>query len=125
MSIQQIENLLFVSSRSIRRYLDLFVETGDVAPAEQQHGPPRLLDTFEEMTLIHSLLNKPDMYLAELRLEVIEATGTEVSLSTICRTLKRLGFSRKKLGYVAIQTCEEKRMEFWRWLTLMLTCWCG
>ena len=52
------------------------------------------------------------MYLAELRQELIEATGTEVSLSTICRTLKRLDFSRKKLGHVAIQRSEEKRVEF-------------
>ena len=49
-SFEEIEELLFVSSRSIR-YIDLFNDTGDVSPATQQHGPPRTLDAFEEMYL--------------------------------------------------------------------------
>ena len=40
-SIADIQELLFVSSRSLRRYIALFDETGDVSPAIQQHGPPR------------------------------------------------------------------------------------
>ena len=87
-SFDEIEKLLFVSSRSARRYVALFYETGEVSPVSQQHGPPRTLDSFEEMTLIQSLLNKPDMYLEELRQELLQVTGVEVSLSTVCRTLK-------------------------------------
>jgi len=49
------------------------------------------------MTLIQSILNKPDLYLEELKQELIQAIGADVSLSTICRTLKRLSFSRNKL----------------------------
>jgi len=78
----------------------------------QQHGPPRTLDSFEEMTLIQSLLNKPDMYLEELRQELLQVTGVEVSLSTVCRTLKRLDFSRKRLRHIAVQRSEERRLEF-------------
>ena len=111
-SIEDIQELLFVSSRSVRRYIALFDETGDVSPAIQQHGPPRALDAFEEMSLIQSLLSKPDIYLEELRQELIQVTGTDVSLSTICRTLKRLGFSRKKLRHVALQRSEERRLKF-------------
>ena len=66
-SIKEIE---FVSSRSVRRFLDLFDSFGDVFPSMQQHGPQRKLDAFEEMTLIQSLLNKPDMYL-DFRLLVL------------------------------------------------------
>lgn len=39
-SIEEIQELLYVSTRSVRRYLTLFEETGDVSPAIQQHGPP-------------------------------------------------------------------------------------
>ena len=112
MGIDEIEDLLFVSSRSIRRYIDLFAETGDVSPAEYQHGPHRLLDSFEETRLIQVLLDRPDIYLDEIKLELHEVTGTDISLSTICRTIKRLGFSRKKLRQVALQRSEEKRIEF-------------
>ena len=111
-SFEEIEELLFVSARSIRRYIALFDETGDVSPASQRHGPPKRLDAFEEMSHVQSLVNKPDMYLEELRQELIQATGTDVSLSTICRTLKYLGFSRKKLRHIAMQRSEEKRIEF-------------
>ena len=98
-SFDEIEKLLFVSFRSARRYVALFYETGEVSPVSQQHGPPRTLDSFEEMTLIQSLLNKPDMYLEELRQELLQVTGVEVSLSTVCRTLKREDFSRKRLRH--------------------------
>ena len=111
-SIEEIQDLLYVSSRSVRRYLTLFEETGDVPPAIYQHGPSRALDSFKEMSLIQSLLNKPDMYLKELRQELIQISGTDVSLSTICRTLKRLGFSRKKLRQIALQRSEEQRLKF-------------
>ena len=111
-TIEEIQELLYVSTRSVRRFLALFEETGDVSPAIQQRGPPRSLDAFEEMSLIQSLLNKPEMYLEELRQELIEISGTDVSVSTICKTLKRLGFSRKKLRQVALQRSEEQRLEF-------------
>ena len=110
-SIEEIQDLLFVSTRSVRRYLTLFEETGDVSPAIQQHGPPRTLDAFEEISLIQSLLNKPEMYLEELRQELIQITGADVCVSTICKTLKRLGFSRKKMRQVALQRSEEQRLE--------------
>ena len=110
-SIEEIQELLFISSRSVRRYLTLFDETGDVSPVVQLHGPPRALDAFKKISLIQSLLNKPDMYLEELRQESIQISGTDVSVSTICKTLKHLGFSRKKLRQVALQRSEDQRLE--------------
>jgi len=50
--------------------------TGDVSPLSSRHGPPRILDAFEEMTLIQSILNKLDLYLKEIKQELIQATGT-------------------------------------------------
>ena len=130
-SIEEIQDLLFVSSRSVRRYPTLFEETGDVSPAIQQHGPGRILDAFEEMSLIQSLVSRPEMYLEELRQELIQITGTDVSVSTICKTLKRLGFSRKKLKQVALQRSEEHRQAFLKgmsYLTADMLVWtdeCG
>ena len=111
-TIKEISELLFISSRSVQRYTALFDETGDISPATYQHGPQRLLTVYEETALVQALLSKPDMYLEELRQEIIQSTGTDVSTSTICRTLKRLGFSRKRLRHVALQRSEEKRKTF-------------
>ena len=52
------------------------------------------------------------MYLTEVRDALFEATGRDVHLSTICRTVHRLGFTRQKLRKVAIQRSEEKHGEF-------------
>ena len=49
-SIEEIQELLFVSSRTVRRYLALFDETGDVSPVVELHGPTRAMDAFEEMS---------------------------------------------------------------------------
>ena len=69
------------------------------------------MDEFEQVTLMQSLLNKPSMYLTEVRDALLEATGRDVYLSTICRTVHRLGFTRQKLRKVAIQCSEEKHGE--------------
>ena len=103
---EDIQELLYVSTRSVRRFIALFDESDDVGPAIQQHSPCRTFHAFEEISLIQSLLSKPDMYLEELRQELIQIAGTDVSLSTICRTLKWLGFSRKKLRHIP---CREVR----------------
>ena len=75
-------------------------------------GSLETLDPFEETKLIQSILNQPDPYLKELKQELIQATCTDVSLSTICRTLKHLGFSRNKLRHIVEQRGEERRLEF-------------
>lgn len=87
--------------------------------------PLYALDAFEEMSLIQSLLNKPEMYLKELRQELIEISGTDVSVSTICKTLKRLGFSRKKLRQVALQRSEEQRLKFKEEMDYIPGCKCA
>lgn len=61
--------------------------------------------------MIQTLLDRPDINLDEIQLELHEATGIDVSLSTICGTIKRLGFSRKN-RQIALQRSEKKRIEF-------------
>ena len=66
-------------------------------------GPEHTLDAIGEMTLVQSLLNKPNAYLDELQLELYDSTGITASLSTICRTLQRLGFTRTKLQHIVLR----------------------
>lgn len=49
------------------------------------------------------------MYVHELQHKLLTTTGTMVDCATICRTLKRLGFS---IRYIALQQSEEKRIQF-------------
>ena len=107
---------------SVRRFLTLFEETGDVSPAIQQHGPPR---AFEDMSLIQLLLNKPKIYLEELRQELIEISGTDVKrehnmqdtkvptlfkkVVTLYREVKNKDWSLRKKWLIS-------RYAWWMWL---------
>ena len=53
------------------------------------------------------------MYLGELRLEdIMQVFGIEIFPSTVCRTLKRYGLTRKKIREVALQQFSELRGSF-------------
>ena len=53
----------------------------------------------------------PGIYLREVQQDLHETTGTEVSLSAICRFL-RVGFSRQKLKLIAKQRDRDLRAQF-------------
>lgn len=48
----------------------------------------------------------------EIQSKLLQTTGTDASIATICNTLKRLGFTRKKLKHIAIQRCDILRAEY-------------
>ena len=112
MSYAEIAELLFMSQRSVQRYVYLYQSTGDVEPRKQRHGPERLLSEFEQITVLQSMIDRPGIYLAELQQQLNDATGIWVHISTICRTVQRLGFSRKRLQHIALQRSDEKRAQY-------------
>lgn len=53
---------------------------------------------------MHLILQKPGIYLCEMKAELLETLGIDVSLSiTICNFLSKNGFSRPKLYTTALQ----------------------
>ena len=76
---------------------------------DPKHGPERTLDAFAEMTLVQSVMSKPNVYLDELQSDLYSSTGITVSLSTI---FQRLRFTRKKLQHVVFRLSESERAEF-------------
>ena len=111
-SADEIADVLFICKRSVERYLSLYHASGSVAPKNQQHGPPRLLTEFEQVAVLQSLMIKPTMYLEELQSELYDLTGTWVHVSTICRTVLRLGLTRKKVQLVALQCSMEMQAQY-------------
>ena len=110
--VEEVARGLYVSEKSVRRYVDLYVTSGEVTREQSHHSPHRKLNDFEELTLLQSVLSKPGLYLRELQQELQEVTGSWVDVSTICRTLRRLGLTRKKMKRVAIQRSEVRRVEY-------------
>ena len=112
LSYAEVSDLLYMSERSVRRYTELYFTTGDVKPCRQRHGPVPLLSETEQLTVLQSMIYKPTIYLEELQHDLHEAFGTWVHLSTICRTVHRLGFTRKRVQQIAIQCSETLRNEY-------------
>lgn len=109
--VEEIADLLVVSKKTVRRILKRYKDTGIVDPTER-HGPERTLDAFAEMTLMQSVLSKLNTYLDELQSDLYSSTGITVSLSTICRTFQRLGFTRKKVQHIVLRRSESDRADF-------------
>lgn len=105
-SIADISSALFVLRKSVDRFLQLYISNGTVQHKLQRHGPQPVLNEFEQLYLLESLIHNPTMYLQELQSELIELTGSQVHQSTLCRTLQRLGMTRKEVSKVALQQSE-------------------
>ena len=111
LSYRTISENLTVAVSTVSRIIDRFDRTGDVRPSIMLHS-------HEEFVLLQMVMEKPSVYLREFQYGLEEITGTEVSVSTICRTLNRFGFSRKKLRHVALQRSDSLRSQY-----LILVCW--
>ncbi len=91
-TINVIARYLYVAESTVCRILDRFERTGSVAPNQPTPRPHRLHE-HDELTLIELVCDNPSVYLREIQATLMETTGTVASASTICRTLKRLGFT--------------------------------
>lgn len=102
--------------RTIQRILELFNKSGGVSPREGCRGRATALSSEHQRVCIITLAqttisqvvlqyveacieHSPDAYLDELALQLEDAWGVKVSLSTVWRALSRMGFTRKKVRY--------------------------
>ena len=89
MSYSEIATTLFMSEKSVYRYLSLFHATGSFQPREPSGDQSKGLTEFESFTILQSILHKPTAYLEEVQQELFDITSTWVHLSTICRAIKQ------------------------------------
>ena len=107
-----ISQLLCVSERTVRRFVTLFQQTGDVKPKSHRHGPPKLMGDYEQLLLLRLILSYPGIYLHEIQTQLTATLGVTISAATICRTLKFMGCTRQVLQHIALQRDEEQRARF-------------
>jgi transposase len=83
-----------VSVAWVYRLLQRRRETGSISPRKQTKFRGRTLSGDEEVRLVAWITVKPDATLAELQ----QALPTRAALSTLWRTIDRLGLTVKKNG---------------------------
>ena len=86
--------------------------TGSVEPMDASGDTNKGLTEFESFTVLQSILHNPTAYLEEVQQDLFDTTGTWVHVSTICRTIKQRGFTRKKVQSIALQQSETKWIQF-------------
>ena len=88
-----IVSLMCFSHQSIHSSQNCFSVpcNGHVLPKDQQHGPYRLLGRQEEELVVEWLLENPGIYLDELQLKLQQFMGIFIILTTIFKTIRRLG----------------------------------
>ncbi|PPR02227.1 hypothetical protein CVT24_011455 [Panaeolus cyanescens] len=112
MKTRQVAEMLQVSDRTVRRVKALAQRTGRVnAPALAQ-GRPRKLSSADAAYLISLVERTPDLYLYELQALLQDALGVYVTENTISATLRRQGFTRKKVSMPALERNEDLRAEY-------------
>ena len=114
LNYRSIANLLYIHPSTVSRVVTRYNTTRDVAPiTEYKHGPPSILEHPELLNvIIEAILAHPSIYLSELRECLHQVAGIEISISTIYRALKRLGFTRKKLRHIIIRQCSIAREQY-------------
>ena len=113
LTFEEIGKRLQIASSTAHRIFARFRETGDVAPLKQPfREDTRKLDEHHELLIMALVYENPCLYLRELCHAIHEATGVIVSGSTVCRTLRRIGFTRKKVQQIARQRLCEFRAAF-------------
>ena len=122
-----IAQLLSVSARTVRRYIDLFYQTGDVVPRPRRYGPPRLLGDHEQLVLLRLILENPGIYLQEIQDKLLAMFGVEVAVSTICKTLHAMGCSRQKIQHIQLYSnLLNAELSIWlKFPCMTLPCFCG
>lgn len=102
-----------VCRKTVLNWWDIFIQTGHVDP--RRRAAPPVEQTIDELTMTYiiSILEmNPTLRLDELCTKIREVTGNEVSISTMCRQLHHIGWSRKAVQLVAKQRCSTCRVTF-------------
>ena len=96
------------------RIVSLFKSTGSVQkrPYPKDARPNKKLTKTVQLTILHEVLQQPDIYLRELQTEVFILTGVCVSVSSLCTFLQKSNFTRQKMQIVAKQQDKELHEQF-------------
>lgn len=111
---EKIAQNLNVAVSTVHRTYKHFEVTGEVdpQPCDEPRYDLRALDPARELYIIGLVLENPSIYLDEVCGIIKEVFTLDVSVSTICRLLRKHGFTRKKIRQVAMQRSEQFRGAF-------------
>ena len=111
MTYTEIAEVLFMSEKSVYRYLSQFHATGSVEPKDPSGDQNKGLTESESFTVLQSILHKPTAYLEEVQQDLFDTTGTWVHISTIWHD-RATWIHQEEGSCIALQQSETKRIQF-------------
>ena len=113
-SIRAVANNLHVDLSTVRRIVNNFYVTGDDQKRSypKDARPNKKLTATVQLTILHTMLQHPQMYLHELQEAVCVLTGVHLSVSSLCTFLRKSNFTRPKLEVIAKQRDEDLRADY-------------
>lgn len=111
---KEVVRLFSISLSTIKRYLKLRKHTGDVAPKPSPGRIPTIGKSVEQRRALWAQLESNVDATLERHCELWEERqGAKVSISTMSRAIRKLGWTRKKKSLGATERDEEERIA-WR-----------
>ncbi len=99
MSRAEVARRFMVNERTVRRYVRRYETTGSVAPTAFRPGPRPAIAPDREAALRAQLAAAPDATLEEHCARWQAEQGRAVSVSTMCRAQRRVGWTVKKVAH--------------------------
>lgn len=97
-SYRRISDLLSISKSTVKRIIWKFFALGTVE-CEKLGRPSRTsLHPYEQFVLMESILENPSLTLRELLWEIYDSSGSLYDASSISRTIRRFGLTRKRVS---------------------------
>lgn len=113
MTFKDIGIDLNIAASTAHRIYQRFERTGSVNPAPPRRRPEcRKLDELHELLVIALVTENPCISLKEMCNQLKEATGLDISGPTVCRVIKRNGYTRKQIQTVARLRSQDYRAFF-------------
>ena len=111
MSWKQVrKDLCGVSKHFQEDWIRVFVQTGDVGSKKRRE---RKMSAEHDLRLIGMVLDDPTATLSDHSTQLRLEHGLVVSISTLCRALRRLGLSHQRLQHYAYKRDEVAALSFW------------
>ena len=114
-SPQRVSENLGVSPSTVYRTEHRFDTEGTVEKRpypERQSG--KALSQNDEFLVLELVIERPGIYLHEIRRELQTSSGTDVSIATICRFLHKCGFTRTKIQAEELRHKYKTAMELYK-----------
>ena len=101
--ISCISSLLYISEKSVFRFVDVYLSTSCVHPNKQCCVPLKKLSDHKNVLRLDSIFDDSRIHLDELQTNLKHVFGTVVALSTFYNTVKNMRLTCQRFKHVVLQ----------------------